>query len=75
MSVLSKPYFHNEEAAFTYLEGIVWADGAVCPHCGGVDRITKVKAKAAAKSGASVETEPSMRPTRPGCTYCSTNMR
>lgn len=44
MSVLSKPYFHNEEAAFTYLEGIVWADGAVCPHCGGVDRITKVKA-------------------------------
>lgn len=44
MSVLSKPYFHNEESAFTYLEGIVWADGAVCPHCGGLDRITKVKA-------------------------------
>ncbi|GGY95631.1 IS1595 family transposase [Novosphingobium colocasiae] len=44
MSVLSKPYFHNEEAAFTYLEGIVWADGTTCPHCGGVDRITKVKA-------------------------------
>ena len=32
-------------------------------------------AKAAANSGASVETEPSMRPARPGCTYCSTNMR
>ncbi len=44
MSVLSKPYFHDEEAAFTYLEGIVWADGATCSHCGGVDRITKVKA-------------------------------
>ena len=44
MSVLSKPYFHDEEAAFTYLEGIVWADGKVCPHCGGMDRITKVKA-------------------------------
>jgi len=44
MSVLSKPYFHDEEAAFTYLESIVWAGMPVCPHCGGVDRITKVKA-------------------------------
>ena len=32
-------------------------------------------AKAAANSGASVETEPSINPARPGCTYCSTNMR
>jgi len=47
MSVLSKPYFHNEEAAFAYLESIVWADGSVCPHCGGMDRITKVKANPA----------------------------
>lgn len=44
MSVLSKPYFHDEGAAFTYLESIVWADGTACPHCGGLDRITKVKA-------------------------------
>lgn len=44
MSVLSKPYFHDEEKAFEYLESVVWADGKVCPHCGGVDRITKVKA-------------------------------
>ena len=34
MSVLSKAYFHNEAAAFTYLEGIVWSEGVVCPHCG-----------------------------------------
>lgn len=47
MSVLSKSYFHNEEAAFAYLESVIWADGAVCPHCGGLDRITKVKANAA----------------------------
>jgi transposase-like protein len=46
MSVLSKPYFHNEEAAFACLESVIWADGAVCPHCGGIDRITKVKANA-----------------------------
>ena len=47
MSVLSKPYFHDEEAAFRYLESIVWTDGATCPHCGGMDRITKVKANPA----------------------------
>lgn len=44
MSILSKPYFHNEEAAFAYLESVIWDDRAVCPHCGGVDRITKLKA-------------------------------
>ena len=32
-------------------------------------------AKAAANSGASVDTDPSIRPARPGCTICSTNMR
>ena len=37
MSVLSKAYFHNEAAAFTYLESIVWSEGVVCPHCGVVD--------------------------------------
>ena len=26
MSVLSKPYFHNEDAAFAYLESVIWAD-------------------------------------------------
>lgn len=34
MSVLSKPYFHDEEAAFAYLEGILWPQGPLCPHCG-----------------------------------------
>ena len=34
MSVLSQPHFHNEEAAFAYLEEIVWAAGVTCPHCG-----------------------------------------
>jgi len=47
MSVLSRPYFHDEEKAFSYLESVLWAEGAVCPHCGGVDRITKVKANPA----------------------------
>jgi transposase-like protein len=34
VSVLSKPYFHDEAKAFEYLESILWADGIVCPHCG-----------------------------------------
>ena len=34
MSVLSRPYFHDEAKAFEYLESILWADGIVCPHCG-----------------------------------------
>lgn len=44
MSILSKEYFHNEEAAFAYLESIVWPDGPHCPHCGSVERISKIKA-------------------------------
>lgn len=44
MSILSKPYFHNEEAAFAHLEAVLWGDEPHCPRCGGLDRITKVKA-------------------------------
>jgi transposase-like protein len=45
-SVLSKPYFHDETAAYAKLEGIVWPNGPVCPHCGGNDRIGKLKGTA-----------------------------
>ena len=37
MSVLSKPYMHDEAAAFAHVESIIWPDGPVCPHCGVVD--------------------------------------
>jgi transposase-like protein len=37
MSVLSKPYFHSEEAAFAHLEGVLWPDAPICPHCGSVN--------------------------------------
>jgi len=47
MSVLSKPYFHDEAAAFEHLEAVLWPDGPVCPHCGGMDRISKIKANPA----------------------------
>lgn len=44
MSVLSKPHFHDEEAAFAFLESTLWPQGPVCPHCGAMDRISKIKA-------------------------------
>ncbi len=33
-SVLSAPHFHNEEAAFEYVETHLWPSGPTCPHCG-----------------------------------------
>lgn len=48
MSVLSKPYFHDEAAAFTHLESLLWPEGPTCPHCGNADgkRITRFEGKA-----------------------------
>lgn len=36
-SALSAPHFHNEEAAFEYVEAHLWPSGPTCPHCGNVD--------------------------------------
>ncbi len=43
MSVLSKPYFHDEAAAFAYVEGIIWNGEPTCPHCGVVGRAYALK--------------------------------
>ena len=40
--MLSRSYFKSEKAAFGHLEGVLWADGTVCPHCGSVDRAGKL---------------------------------
>src|SRR5688500_7771040 len=39
MSVLSKPYFHDEAAAFVHAESRLWPNGPICPHCRATDRI------------------------------------
>lgn len=44
-SILSSPHFHNEEAAYAYIEAQVWPKGPVCPHCGGQERIGKLNGK------------------------------
>lgn len=43
MSILSKPYFHDEAAAYAHLEAVIWPKGPVCPHCGCVGRISAIK--------------------------------
>ena len=48
-SNLSSPHFHNEDAAFAYVEARVWPTGPVCPHCGGVERIGKMQGKSTRK--------------------------
>jgi transposase-like protein len=36
-SILSADRFHNDEAAFDYVEAQLWPNGPVCPHCGNAD--------------------------------------
>jgi len=42
-SIISALHFHNEEAAYAYIEAIIWPDGPVCPHCGSKKRISKLQ--------------------------------
>ncbi len=36
-SILSAPHFHNEEAAYAFVEARLWPNGPTCPHCGATD--------------------------------------
>lgn len=45
----SNPIYSDETAAREHLEGIRWADGVYCPHCGGFDGIKKLGGAAAEK--------------------------
>lgn len=42
MSILSKEYFHNEEAAYEFVESRLWPKGAVCPRCKSCERTGKM---------------------------------
>ncbi len=44
-SVLSDKHFHDEAAAYAWVQARVWPEGPVCPHCGGVERIGKMGGK------------------------------
>ena len=44
-SSLSALHFHNEEAAYEYVEARIWANGRACPHCGTVGQSSKMQGK------------------------------
>jgi transposase-like protein len=45
MSHLSAPHFHNEDAAYAFVEARIWANGRPCPHCGVFDKSSKMGGK------------------------------
>jgi hypothetical protein len=44
-AILDAKHFHDEHAAYAYVEKRIWPNGPVCPHCGGVERIGKLQGK------------------------------
>lgn len=42
-SILSQPFFHNEEAAYDFVEARLWPNGPVCPHCGEIGRAGRLQ--------------------------------
>src|SRR5580704_4068938 len=43
MDIFSAPHFRDDEAARKFLEGILWPDGPVCPHCGVIGHAYETK--------------------------------
>jgi len=44
--LFNEPRYNDPEAAREHLESVRWPSGPVCPHCGAVDRISKLNGKA-----------------------------
>jgi transposase-like protein len=45
MSILSDLHFHNEEAAYEWVESRLWPNGPQCPRCKGTERVGKLQGK------------------------------
>jgi transposase-like protein len=43
--ILSHPRFHDEQAAYDWVEALVWPNGRVCAHCGVIDNSGKLNGK------------------------------
>src|SRR5438128_454084 len=54
-SILSQPHFQHPDNAREYLERVRWPRGAICPHCGSVEKHYPLQGKS----------------TRPGVYKCS----
>ena len=44
-SIFSAPHFNDEAAAYAFVEGLLWKDGRICPHCEVKDRSAPLKGK------------------------------
>lgn len=44
-AVHTLPIYTDEDAARAHLEGLLWPNGPVCPHCGVIDEATAMKGK------------------------------
>ena len=44
-SILTAKALQDEKAAYAWVESQVWPEGPICPHCGGVERISPMKGK------------------------------
>lgn len=44
-SILETKVLQDEAAAYAWVEARIWPKGPICPHCGGVDRISKMGGK------------------------------
>lgn len=44
-SILEAKVLQDEAAAYAWVEARIWPEGPVCPHCGGVERISKMGGK------------------------------
>jgi len=42
---LTNPIYHDADKAREHLEALHWPNGPVCPHCGSVENITKLRGK------------------------------
>ena len=48
-SLLTEPRFHDEAAAYEFVEARVWPNGPFCPHCGEAERIYRIAPNPAKK--------------------------
>ena len=42
-ALFTEPRFNDDDAAREHLEALRWPHGSVCPHCGGIDRQSKLE--------------------------------
>jgi transposase-like protein len=45
LSILEAKVLQDEAAAYAWVEARIWPESPVCPHCGGIDRISKMGGK------------------------------